>query len=125
MTEASLARTVVVITRVSEYEPDVSIQGDVWVCTSLETWATYWQWGIKRLKPHPFEVGVFVAFVLPLSLGSWIKGVHNYKPVSITMWSEGPRGGGVGEIHISLLRGFPEDFYSLGIFDNPLAPHKN
>lgn len=76
--------------------------------------------GMKRLKPHPIQC-VFMAFVLPLSLGSWIKGVHDYTPSSSTMCSEGPR----GEILISLLRGFPEDFYSLGIFDNPLAPHKN
>ena len=51
-------------------------------------------------QPHP--VCVFMAFVSPLYLRRWIKGVHDYKPSTHTMCSEGPR----GEIHIGLLGGF-------------------
>ena len=55
--------------------------------------------GLKKQKPHPC---VFIAFVLPHTLESWIKGVHDYKLAYNTMCSVGPR----REIEICLGGGF-------------------
>lgn len=59
----------------------------------------------------------FKAFVLLLSLGSWVKGVHDYKPSSNTMCLRGQEGRNTS----ACWGGFPEDFYSLGNSDNSLA----
>lgn len=87
----------------------------MWACTCLETGVN---WQLCEATPN---LCPFMAFVLPLSRGSGVKGVHSCKPSTSTKCTEGPR----GELNIGLLRGFPEDSYSLGIFDKALAAHKN
>lgn len=65
---------------------------EMWACTQLQACATD-TWRLRDRSP----TRVFMAFVLPFPLGSWIKGLGNYELSPNTMCSEGPR----REIHIS------------------------